>query len=266
MTYFIALYVLFLGACVGSFLNVCIYRIPEGKSIVFPGSACPYCSNSIQFYDNIPIISYFLLLGKCRMCNHSFSIRYMLVELMTAVGAWCIYLTFGFSLSALVHFAFLATLIVITFIDIDHQIIPDRISLPGILVFFAASIFLCLTDQFSLASFIKALKHSLIGILCGGGSLLLVGWGYELIRKRSGMGGGDIKLLAMIGALVGWPGVMFTIYVASIAGTMAGCFLMIRNRKKDLSMKIPFGPFLAIGAVTYIFWGDFMKSWYFGVL
>ena len=243
------------GLCVGSFLNVCIFRIPAGKSIVFPGSTCPQCHTAIRFYDNIPVLSYILLGGKCRNCKASISVRYPLIELLTGFFAVCTFLKFGVTVSALIYFAFIAVLLAITFIDIDHRIIPDVISLPGIIVFFLAALFLPDMNW----------KQSLLGVAIGGGSLFLVAWGYHLLTKKEGMGGGDIKLLAMIGALVGWKGVFFTIFISSAVGTLIGLGVMLITRQ-NMKLAVPFGPFLAIGAVTYIFFGPELIYWYFGLM
>jgi leader peptidase (prepilin peptidase)/N-methyltransferase len=240
------------GSCIGSFLNVCIYRLPNSKSIVYPPSACPGCDTPIRFYDNIPILSFLLLRGKCRNCQAVISLRYPLVELMVGLFAVCAYLKFGFTLEALITYFFIASLIVITFIDIDHRIIPDAISLPGIPIGFAASFFLpSITTM-----------ESLTGILVGGGSLLLVAWIYSLITKKEGMGGGDIKLLAMIGAFVGWQGVLLTIFLSSAIGTLCGLVVMIRSGK-NMKLAVPFGPFLAIGTMIHIFFGKELIFWYF---
>ncbi len=240
------------GSCIGSFLNVCIYRLPNSKSIVYPPSACPGCDTPIRFYDNIPILSFLLLRGKCRNCQAVISLRYPLVELMVGLFAVCAYLKFGFTLEALITYFFIASLIVITFIAIDHRIIPDAISLPGIPIGFAASFFLpSITTM-----------ESLTGILVGGGSLLLVAWIYSLITKKEGMGGGDIKLLAMIGAFVGWQGVLLTIFLSSAIGTLCGLVVMIRSGK-NMKLAVPFGPFLAIGTMIHIFFGKELIFWYF---
>ncbi|MFV9646025.1 MAG: prepilin peptidase [Desulfobacterales bacterium] len=242
--------------CIGSFVNVCIYRLPASKSIIDPSrSICPKCGSIIRFYDNIPVLSYLWLKGRCRNCNKPISFRYPLVEIISGVFALCTFLKFGPTLEALVYFAFITALVVITFIDIDHQIIPDLITLPGIPVCFLAS--------FALPSI--TYKESLLGLLAGGGSLLLVGWTYYLIKKAEGMGGGDIKLMAMIGAMVGWKGVLFTIFVSSLVGTLVGITIMLRT-KKGMKIAVPFGPFLSIGAITYIFWGPSLISWYFNLL
>jgi len=250
--YLVQIYAFIFGMCIGSFLNVCIYRLPAFKSIVSPPSSCPTCGKAIKFYDNIPVLSYLILKGRCRYSKSHISLRYACVEMITGMLALCSYLKYGFSFQALIIFAFISALIVITYIDIDHKIIPNRITLPGIPVFlFASMIFpeMHLTD-------------SLLGILAGGGSLFLIAWVYQLITKKTGMGGGDIKLLAMIGAMIGWKGVLFTIYAASATGTAVGILLML-VKGKNMKFAVPFGPFLSIGAITYIFLGELIIERYF---
>lgn len=248
-------YIFFVGMCIGSFLNVCIYRLPSGKSIVHPASACPECGTAIRWYDNIPLISYILLRGRCRGCKTSISIRYPIVELLCGLFAMTSWMRFGNMLPALIYFIFTAALLVITFIDIDYRIIPDIISIPGIPLGFLASLLL---PQ------IKWLD-SLIGIIAGGGSLLAIAWGYHLVTNKEGMGGGDIKLLAMIGAFLGWQGVLFTIMASSLIGTVVGVILMVRAGK-GMKMALPFGPFLAIGAIIYLYFGPRLMDWYFNLL
>ncbi len=243
------------GTCIGSFLNVCIYRIPAAMSIVHPGSSCPRCKTMIPFYDNIPIVSYLLLMGRCRSCGLPIAIRYPMVELLTGLFALACSLSFGPTLHGLVVFAFIATLIVVTFIDLDHRIIPDTISLPGIPIFFLGS----------LAVPTVTWQSSAMGILVGGGSLFAVAWGYQRLTGREGMGGGDIKLLAMIGAVVGWQGVLFTIFAASAIGTLIGVLAMVRSGK-GMRLAVPFGPFLSAGAVIYLFFGAKLIFWYFSLL
>jgi leader peptidase (prepilin peptidase) / N-methyltransferase len=239
------------GLCIGSFLNVCIYRLPLGQSIIRPRSRCMQCGNSVRAYDNIPVISYLILRGRCRDCRSPISARYPLVEMMSGVFAAMTVLKYGIGLPAMIVFLFIAALLVITFIDLDHRIIPDLISLPGIPVGFAAS--------FGLSSITPV--ESLIGILSGGGSLFLVAWGYQLLTRREGMGGGDIKLLAMIGAFLGWKGVIFTVFVSSLTGTLAG-MAMIGLKGGNMKLAVPFGPFLAIGAIAYVFTGPELMQWY----
>ena len=243
------------GAIVGSFLNVCILRIPEGKSIIYPASHCPKCQSPIMWYDNIPIISYFILTGKCRNCRGPISFRYHLVELLTALLSLAAMIMFGPSPAYFICFAFISSLIVITFIDLDHQIIPDVISLPGIPLGFLASFVLPNITY----------KESLMGILLGGGILFLIAVGYEFLAKKEGMGGGDVKLLAMIGAFLGWKGVLFTVFSGSLVGTVIGVAIMVAQGK-DSKSAIPFGPFLSFGALLYLFFGEPIIYWYLGML
>ncbi len=240
------------GACIGSFLNVCISRIPASESIIHPGSRCPACRHPIRFYDNIPVISYLWLRGKCRNCGQSISPRYPLVEILTGTMAALLLVYFGPTVNAVVYFLLVCALIIIIYIDLDHQIIPDIISLPGILIGFLASFIL---DELTYID-------SIIGMFLGGGMLFAIACGYYLITRKEGMGGGDIKLLAMIGAFLGWKGVFFTIFIASVTGTLAGVLLML-FAEKSLKFAIPFGPFLSIGAIAYLFLGPQLIAWYF---
>ena len=254
-TYLIEIFIFSFGLCIGSFLNVCIYRLPISKSIVHPRSMCSNCGTLIAAYDNIPILSYLWLKGHCRHCRIKISPRYPMVELLAGLFALGTYLKFGLTVEALIYYLFFAALIVVTFIDLDHRIIPDIITLPGIPICFVAGFAL------PTITYIDAL----LGILVGGGSLFLVAWAYSLITKKEGMGGGDIKLLAMMGAILGWKGVLFTIFVASLAGTLAGLAVMLQSRK-GLKLAVPFGPFLSIGSITYIFFGTPLIVWYFNLL
>jgi len=241
------------GAAIGSFLNVLIYRIPEGQSIIFPSSRCPRCTHSIRFYDNIPIISYLILKGRCRDCHEKISLRYPLVETITALLSMFLFWKFGLSTKYLFSFIFTCALIVITFIDLDHQIIPDVITLPGIPVFFLIAIFFMGIP----------VLEALLGILIGGGCLFAIAFIYELITKREGMGGGDIKLLALLGAFLGWKSLFFILFVSSLLGAVVGVSVMIA-RGKDMKYAVPFGPFLSIAAVAYLFVGiDVMNFLYF---
>lgn len=239
------------GAMVGSFLNVCIHRLPKEESIVRPGSHCPKCKTPIRFYDNIPLLSYLLLGGKCRHCKAPISIQYPIVEAITALSSFFLFITFGVSLSFFYYFSFVAALIAITVIDLYHQIIPDVISLPGIVIGLLGSLVI---PQITFWS-------SLIGVISGGGSLFLVATVYQWLFKREGMGGGDVKLLAMIGAFLGWKAVILTILLSSFIGSIIGITVML-IKGKDFKYAIPFGPFLALGAVISLFWGENLTSWY----
>jgi leader peptidase (prepilin peptidase)/N-methyltransferase len=234
------------GAIVGSFLNVCIYRLPREKSIIRPSSSCPSCEKPIKFYDNIPIISYLLLKGKCRQCSAHISIRYPVVEFITAFLFFILFRKFGLSFEFFVNALFVCILIAISFIDFDFQIIPDVLSIGGLIV------------GFFLAFFRKPLflyQDSLYGILLGGGILFVIAYGYQLLRKREGMGGGDIKLLGMIGAFCGIPGVIFSLMAGSLLGTLVGIPMML-IKGEDSKYSIPFGPFLSLGALIFLFFGD----------
>lgn len=246
-----ALFAFGLGAVVGSFLNVCIYRLPLEQSVVSPGSRCMRCGTAIRWYDNIPIASWLLLRGRCRFCHAPFSIRYPLVELLTGLLSLSLFIKFGPTLSYGVMFLFGAALVVITFIDFDHQIIPDEISLPGIALGFLCSFFM--PDHGWLSS--------LLGIVIGWGSLALVFYGYLWLTGREGMGGGDAKLLAMMGGFLGLQAVPFIIFVSSLVGSVIGLTIMAVQRK-DRHLAIPFGPYLALGALLYIFIGPQLIQWY----
>jgi leader peptidase (prepilin peptidase)/N-methyltransferase len=253
--YLFEIFIFIFGLCIGSFLNVCIYRLPESKSIVHPRSMCPKCETLIASYDNIPILSYIVLGGKCRHCKAPISLRYPVIEFLSGMFAVGVALKYGITFEALIYYIFIAALLVITFSDIDHQIIPDVITLPGIPIFFVAG--------FALSQI--TVVQSLLGILVGGGSLFLVAWLYHLVTKKEGMGGGDIKLLAMMGAVIGWQGVLFTIFVASAVGTISGLLLMLKAGK-SMKLAIPFGPFLALGGTAYILFGPQLIAWYFNLL
>ncbi len=244
------------GACIGSFLNVCIFRIPQKKSIAFPGSFCPICKENIPFYCNIPVLSYLFLHGRCKHCKNPISIRYPLVETLTGIFPVFLFLKFGLTPPLFFWFGFICVLIVISLIDFDHQIIPDIISLPGIVIFSSSAVFI---PEMSFSSV-------LMGIFTGGGILYAIALLYFKLRKTEGMGGGDIKLLAMIGAATGIEGVMFTIFTASLLGTFAGICIILATKENHHQLKIPFGPYLSAGAILYIFFGENLIQWYLRAL
>lgn len=239
------------GAVIGSFLNVCIHRIPKGLSIVYPPSRCPGCGSAIAFYDNIPIVSYLFLLGRCRNCKNPISAKYPLVEALTGAFAALVFLRFGFTPELFAYFALTSMLIVITFIDLELQIIPNIITIPGIFAGFIASLFL---NE-------PGVTGSVIGILVGGGLLFGIAAAYMLLTGKEGMGGGDIKMLAMIGAFLGWKGVIVTLLAGSFFGALiGGAFMLISG--KGRRNPIPFGPFLAAGALIHLFYGLQIIDWY----
>ncbi len=252
--------VFILGTIVGSFLNVCIGRIPNEESVVFPPSHCPKCKAAITFYDNFPLLSYLWLRGKCRACHEAISPRYFLVELLTGLVALALYSRFGLSYTFVVSFVFAAALIVISFIDLDVRIVPDVISLPGIIVGLVFSVigYFVFTDAFEI---IPTPLSSLIGILVGGGFLLATAWIYEKVTGVDGMGGGDIKLLAMIGAFLGWPSIPVTLFIASVLGSVIGVGLMVATGA-GRRLALPFAPFLCAGALIYLFYGGILIQYY----
>jgi len=254
--YYLALGFAFtLGACIGSFLNVCIYRIPAGESVVSPRSRCPHCGHLIRWYENLPILSYLCLRARCAGCGKGISIRYPLVETLTGFLFLSTLYHFSLTWATPIYMVFVAGLVAITFIDYDHQIIPDVISLPGIVAGFGCSFLIPWVGWLD----------SLLGILLGGGLLFAIAFGYEFLTKKEGMGGGDIKLLAMIGAFMGWQAVFPVIFIASLIGTLVGVPLMFLQ-KADGRLAIPFGPFLSLAAIVWLFYGRDLLQFYFGLI
>lgn len=240
-----------LGALFGSFANVAILRIPKEESVVFPGSHCYKCKNKIKFYDNLPIISWLILRGKCRNCGEKFSFRYCLVEIITAGLFALMFLKLGWSFYLLEVLLLTLGLVIISFIDLDHYIIPDKISLPGIAIGLLGGL---LNPE-------RAFLDSILGVLLGGGFLWAVAYVYYLLKKEEGMGGGDIKLLAWIGAILGWGSVPFIILVSSILGSIIGVLLILKQRG-NMKTVIPFGPYIALAAIIYILGGEVIGKWY----
>jgi len=242
------------GALVGSFLNVCIYRLPLGKSIVWPSSACPHCDRELSWYENIPVASFLALRARCRTCAAPISVRYPLIEALTAAMfalAWWYYGPGPLLASRLV---FGCALLVLFAIDLEHHLLPDAITLPGILVGFAFSFFTGL-----------GWKDSLIGIVLGGGVLYLVARGYYLVRREEGLGMGDVKMLAMVGAFVGWELTLLTLMLASFSGTLIGVGLIV-SKRGGMKSALPFGTFLALGAAAAATVGPAVLSWYLRLL
>ena len=242
------------GIVVGSFLNVCIHRIPQELSVVLPASHCPSCQTSLRAVDNIPLLSYLALRGRCRYCNVNISWRYPLVEALNGFAYVLAVLKFGLEPATLVYVLLLSTLIVVTFIDLEHQIIPNEITFPGMpLGVIAAATVLPISWV-----------DSLIGLLCGGGLLLFVVWISPYIFGREGMGMGDVKLLGMLGAFLGWKATLLTLLLGSFSGAAVGMTLIVTKLIKR-SEPIPFGPFLALGAGLALFLGEDLLNWYAGV-
>ena len=244
--------VLLFGACVGSFLNVCIYRLPRGESLVWPGSRCTSCGRALSWYDNIPILSWVTLAGRCRTCRAPVSAMYPIVEGVTALVFLAVYLMYGLTPLGGVRVLLACALIVLFVTDLQHKILPNVLTLPGILIGFVCSLFLP-----------PGWRDSLIGIAVGGGLLFAIAEGYYRIRGQEGLGMGDVKLLAMIGAFLGWKLVLLTLVLASFSGSLIGVAL-IASKRGDMKYALPFGTFLAIGAVVSAAWGSPIVDWYFG--
>ena len=255
-----ALITFILGAVVGSFLNVCISRIPKGESIIHPASHCPKCRTAIRFYCNIPLLSYLFLRGRCHSCSEPISFRYFSVELLMASLATLLFYQFGLGLAFVVGFVFVAALIAISFIDLDVRIVPDVISLPGIVVGVLFSIIghYVISDPLDI---VPTPLGALLGVLVGGGFLLTVAWIYERFTGVEGMGGGDIKLLAMIGAFLGWSSIPLTLFFSSLGGSVIGLSIMLA-KGVDRRYALPFAPFLCLGALVYLFFGREIIDFY----
>ncbi len=245
MTLAVILLIIVLGLAWGSFLNVCIYRIPLKKNLMFSRSICPHCQNKISWYDNFPLLSYLILKGKCRFCEKKISIQYPLVELSSSLLLLLAYLKFGLSWQFVSSAVLISILILVFCIDLYHRIIPDLITLPGIVLGLAFSFF---NPQISFL-------NSLIGFFSGGLSLYLLAYVGEAVFKKESMGGGDIKLAALLGAFLGWKNLILIILLASFLGALVGVLkLSLSKSKKDKT--IPFGPFLALASVVALFWGE----------
>ena len=238
------------GLLVGSFLNVCIYRLPRAESIAWPGSRCTSCGRQLAWFENIPVLSWAVLRGRCRSCGAAVSMQYPMVELVTAVlfaGGLVVY---GLTPLLAVRLAFGCALIVLFAIDLEHQILPNVITLPGIVAGFLASLFLP-----------PGWLSSLIGILIGGGVLFAIAEAYYRVRRQEGLGMGDVKMLAMIGAFLGWQLTLLTLVLASFAGSAVGIGLMA-SRRGTMQAALPFGTFLALGAIAAALIGEPLVAWY----
>jgi len=240
------------GAVIGSFLNVCIHRLPRGTSIVWPASACPACGRALSWFENLPIARYLFLRGRCRTCGAPISARYPIVEALTAAMfavAWWYYGPGPMLISRLI---FGCALIVLFAIDLEHHLLPNVITLTGIVIGFLLSF---TTDQ-------PGWRSSLIGIVAGGGVLFLIAEIYYRVRHEEGLGMGDVKMLAMMGAFLGWPLAILSLMIASVAGTIIGIGLILTGRG-TMKYALPFGTFLAIGAAVSAAAGQAILHWYF---
>jgi len=246
------IFVLIFGLCVGSFLNVVVARLPAGRSITSPGSACPGCGSAIAWYDNLPVVSYVLLHASCRTCRTKISWRYPVVELACSALFVVAYLQFGLSLRLVAALILLSGLIAITGIDLDYQIIPDVLSIPGIVA--------GLLWSFTPGGI--GWKDSILGVVIGGGVFVVIIVASSLVLGQPGMGVGDVKLGAMLGAFLGWQLALLSILLSVLVGGLLAAVLLASGRKarKD---PLPFGPFLALGGMISLFWGNSLLAWYF---
>jgi leader peptidase (prepilin peptidase)/N-methyltransferase len=266
-----------LGAIMGSFLNVVIHRLPREESIVFPNSRCPSCTKSIRAYDNIPLISWLLLRGRCRSCGVSISARYPGVELLTAALFGAVFLRDGLSFALPFDLVFVSMLIALVFIDAEHMLLPNAITYPGMLFAIIARLSLpylmgvpyfddlgpWMLEQFpAWPIWAVSLVGALLGALAGGGTLWLVGWLWERARGVEAMGLGDVKMMFMVGAFLGWRLTVLTIFLGVTLGSITGIGLMIKRRDRNLQMLLPFGIFLGIGAIISLLAGKYLIGWY----
>lgn len=244
-----------MGLILGSFYNVCIYRISREESIIFPSSHCPKCKHPLKPVDLIPVLSYILLGGRCRYCKDRISIRYPFVELITATAMLLLYYKYGFTGRFIAYVILSSILIIISFIDLDKQIIPDLLIIIGAVVAFLTCL-LGWTVEF---------MDAILGLLLGGGILLIIGLVSLLVLKKEGMGGGDIKLMGMIGTFIGWKLTLLSLLFSIYLGGIASIFLLLFN-KKQIGQTIPFGPFIACGTIVAIIWGIPILQWYLGLI
>jgi leader peptidase (prepilin peptidase) / N-methyltransferase len=262
------------GLIIGSFLNVCIYRLPRGESIVFPGSHCPHCGKPVRPYDNIPVVAYLWLRGKCRTCRTTISPQYPLVELLSGLAFVACALRWDLSPQAFLNSAFLASILVLIFTDYNNQMLPNAITLPGV----AAGILLSpiqwqeFYHDFATEDFASQVSSAhpemlipwfgaLLGAVVGAGLLLAVGSLYKLLRHRQGLGMGDVKMMGMVGAFLGWRMALLTIFAGSLLGSIVGIFLVIFGGR-TLQSKLAFGVFLGIAAIFAVFYGIPLAQWY----
>jgi len=267
------------GALIGSFLNVVIHRVPLEESIVFPNSRCPSCGGVIAFYDNIPVVSYLVLRAKCRHCKERISFRYPAVELLTAALFTAVAWHDGLSVALPFDLVFVSALLALVFIDAEHMILPNVITYPGIVFAVIARIaipYLSGTSHFddipslsqgalaNMPFWVTSLTGALIGALLGGGSLWLMGWTWEKLRGIEAMGLGDVKMMFMVGAYLGWRLTILTIFVGVLTGSIIGIALMARQGQRNMQMLLPFGVFLGLGAIAALLFGVPLVEWYAG--
>ena len=251
---FAELFLALTGLCIGSFLNVCIYRLPLKRSVVHPRSQCPDCGYALRWYDNVPVLSYATLRGRCRSCARPISIQYPIIEIVTAAVFVLHWYAFGPTILLPVRLVFASALIVLFMIDLEHQILPDVITLPGIVLGVALSLFLP-----------PGPLMSVLGVLLGGGLLWAIAEAWLRIRKVDAMGFGDVKMLAMVGAWLGVKMVVLTFVVSSMLGGLIGAVL-IGSRRADMATRVPFGTMLAVAALVASVYGEPLLAWYLSLM
>lgn len=258
------------GALIGSFLNVVIHRVPRDESIAFPSSHCPSCDAAIRPYDNIPVVSWAVLRGRCRSCKTPISARYPAVELLTAVLFALTCLHTGVTLSLPFDLAFVAAILALIFIDAEHMILPNVITYPGFAVALVVRLFahnlygvagLCAAHACPPA-WTLSFANAVLGAAAGGGFLWFVGWLWKRLRGVEAMGLGDVKMMFMVGAYLGWPLTLLTIFVGVLTGSVAGVAVMMRSEERDMQAMLPFGIFLGAGALVSLFFGTSIIDWY----
>ncbi len=267
------------GAIIGSFLNVVIHRLPQEESIVFPNSRCPTCAAAIGWYDNIPVLSYLVLRGKCRACKTGIAIRYPAVELLTALLYVGVTWRDGLSIALPFDLIFVSALVALIFIDAEHMLLPNAITYPGVIFALVARFVIPLASGvahfddleslsrgmlYGLPLWAASLIGAVIGGLIGGGSLWLMGWTWEKLRGIEAMGLGDVKMMFMVGAYLGWRLTILTIFLGVLSGSLIGIALMVRQGRRNMQMLLPFGVFLGIGAIAALLIGSPIVLWYAG--
>lgn len=267
------------GAIIGSFLNVVVHRVPREESIVFPNSRCPSCSSVIAFYDNIPVISYVVLGGRCRHCKSGISPRYPAIEVLTALLYVAVFWRDGLTPVLGFDLIFVSAIVALVFIDAEHMILPNVITYPGIVFAVIARLTLPYLSGLTAFDDLPSLAHGMfagwpiwaaslggatLGAIIGGGSLWLMGWTWEKLRGVEAMGLGDVKMMFMVGAYLGWRLTILTIFMGVLSGSLIGVVLMARQAKRDMQMLLPFGVFLGIGAIAAMLVGTRIADWYLG--
>jgi leader peptidase (prepilin peptidase) / N-methyltransferase len=259
------------GLLIGSFLNVCVFRLPRDLSVVRPRSYCPACEKPIAWYDNIPVVSYVMLGGRCRHCGARILWRYLMVELATATAFAICVLALGPTLAALKYAVFSAILITLLATDLEERILPDEFTLGGAVVGIvlaavvpidAGIVTFLLSGAFGLR--MASIAEALVSAWVAGGSIWLVGWLYEKVRHREGMGFGDVKMIAMIGAFLGFQETLLTLILASVLGSVSGVAYVLITKKDMSTYELPFGSFIGLAGLVVALWGHVVKVWYFG--